>query len=131
MEPVFEDFKKTGEVFICTACGHRYPSRAATPFLTDAGRPQVFSAADLPEATRIFKSDERRRCCGWCRHFIVNPFNQRCGLSNRAVEATDLCARFEARADASASGAQPSGAEVADRLDALLRTRGPDADQRA
>ena len=96
-EPVYEDFKKTAETFVCSACGHRYPSRDKTPFVDADGRPRVFSDADKPVAAKVFKSDERRRSCAWCRYFIVNPFCQRCGLSNRLAEATDVCARFQAK----------------------------------
>jgi len=96
-EPVYEGFKKTGEVFICTLCGARYDSAEVTPFAKSGARPRVFTADDKPAALSIFSDDERRRCCCWCRHFVVNPFSQRCGLSNRETQATDLCARFEAK----------------------------------
>jgi len=94
-EPVYEGFKKTGEVFICTLCGARYASAAETPFARADARPKVFNDDDKPAALSVFSDDERQRCCGWCRHFVVNPFNQRCGLLNRETQATDLCARFE------------------------------------
>lgn len=94
-EPVYDGFRKTGELFVCTACGHRYDSREATPFLEVGQRPSLFTAADREAAPRVFKESERRRCCAYCSHRVVNPFGQRCGLSNREVEATDLCARFE------------------------------------
>ena len=123
-EPVYEDFKKVAETFVCSACGHRYPSREATPFVDADGRPRVFSDADKPAAVKIFKSDERRRSCAWCRHFIVNPFSQRCGLNNREVEATDVCARFSAKpdsqADSVAGGAGSANAAVS-RFDALFQ----------
>ncbi len=98
-EPVYEGFKKTGENFICTACGARYASAEETPFIHTDSRPHVFTAADKPHLPAIFSDDERRRCCGWCKHFVVNPFSQRCGLSNKETQATDLCVRFEKRAD--------------------------------
>ena len=94
-EPVYEGFRKTGERFICTACGHRYDSREATPFVADTRRPQIFTADDREAAPRIFSDSERRRCCAYCAHRVVNPFDQRCGLDNREVEATDLCEHFE------------------------------------
>ena len=99
-EPVYEDFKKTGEEVICTACGHRYTDMAAVPFTAAASKPQVFTEADKPYELDIFSDDERRKCCAWCAHFVVNPFNQRCGRTNREVEATDLCLAFEPQADA-------------------------------
>jgi hypothetical protein len=118
-EPVYEDFKKVSEAFVCTGCGHRYPTRAETPFVQADGRPRVFSEADRPAAVRVFRDSERRRCCGWCRHFVVNPFNQRCGLTNRVMEATDVCLRFAAKPDqAEEDGAAAN--DAAGRFNALF-----------
>ena len=121
-EPVYEDFKKVAETFVCTACGYRYPSREQTPFVDASGRPRVFSDADKPAAVKVFKSDERRRSCAWCRYFIVNPFSQRCGLNNREVEATDVCARFLAKPEQSANvRASDAATPSASRFDALFQ----------
>lgn len=98
-EPVYDGFKKTGEAFVCTACGARYASAEETPFIHADARPRVFTDADKPRLPSIFSDDERQRCCGWCKHFVVNPFSQRCGLSNKETQATDLCVRFEKKAD--------------------------------
>ncbi|MDD4102042.1 MAG: hypothetical protein PHU80_05350 [Kiritimatiellae bacterium] len=94
-EPVYEGFKKTGEVFICVLCGARYASADETPFAHADTRPKIFTENDKPALPAVFSDDERQRCCGWCLHFVVNPFNQRCGLNNRETQATDLCVRFE------------------------------------
>jgi len=96
-EPVYEGFKKCGEAYVCTGCGARYASAEETPFVQAARRPRVFTEADKPRALEIFSEDERRHSCGWCRHFVVNPFSQRCGLTNSETQATDLCVRFEKR----------------------------------
>ena len=94
-EPVYDGFKRIGETYICTACGTRYASAEETPFVHDSSRPSVFSDADKPRLPSIFSDDERQRSCGWCQHFVVNPFSQRCGLSNQVTQATDLCVRFK------------------------------------
>ncbi|MFZ4394866.1 MAG: hypothetical protein ACOYOU_04480 [Kiritimatiellia bacterium] len=126
MEPVYEDFKKIAEPFVCSACGYRYPSREKTPFLDAGGRPLVFSEADKPTAAKVFQSEERRRSCAWCRNFIVNPFYQRCGLNNRTVEATDICARFTAKAEQPAEAAKSSTSTASSsRFDALFHTDPP------
>ena len=93
-EPVFEGFKKTGERFICTACGHVYETEAAVPF-KQARKSTVFTDADRPERVRVFRDEERGGTCRLCRHYVVNPFTQRCGLHHREVEATDTCPDFE------------------------------------
>ena len=104
-EPVYDGFKKIGESYLCTACGRRYASAEATPFIHAASAPRVFSEADRPQRPSVFDDDERQRCCGWCSHFVVNPFSQRCGLTNKETQATDLCVRFEKKAVPAAGAA--------------------------
>ncbi|MDD2599105.1 MAG: hypothetical protein PHO37_07765 [Kiritimatiellae bacterium] len=106
-ETIYEGFKKIGTQYLCLACGKIYPSHAETPFLqaaeqpaifTDDDKPKpisIFTDDDKPELLSIFSDDERQKCCGWCVHFVVSPFAQRCGLTNSHTEATDLCLRFE------------------------------------
>ncbi len=98
-EPVYEGFKKTGEIVICTACGHEYDSGTDIPYRSKSKKPDVFSAADRPDKIRIFRDDELGRTCRLCRHFVINPFTQRCGLHNRIVQATDWCDDFAAKTD--------------------------------
>jgi len=43
----------------------------------------------------IFAEDEKGRNCRYCKHYVVNPFTQRCGLHGRTVEATDTCEDFQ------------------------------------
>ena len=106
-EPVYDGFKKTGEAFICTACGARYASAAETPFAHTASRPRVFTEADKPHMPSVFSDDERQRSCAWCKHFVVNPFSPRCGLANKETQATDLCVRFEKKEQKEDSPAEP------------------------
>jgi DNA-directed RNA polymerase subunit RPC12/RpoP len=119
-EAVYDGFRKTGECFVCTACGHRYASREATPFLEAAQGPALFTDADRETAPRLFRESERRRCCAYCAHRVVNPFGQRCGLDNREIESTDLCGRFERRTvTADADGPAPPD-QPADPLSRLF-----------
>ena len=99
-EPIYEGFKKVGTCFICTGCGFRYASEEETPFLEEKKGPSLFTEEDLPQKPSIFDESERRHCCSWCKHFVVNPFTQRCGLKNSYTEATDLCVRFERKDEA-------------------------------
>lgn len=93
-EPVFDGFKKTAERFVCAACGHVYPSEKDVPF--KAGKkPSIFGDDDAPKKVDIFKEDEKGRNCRYCKHYLVNPFTQRCGLHFKEVQATDCCADFE------------------------------------
>lgn len=93
-EPEYDGFVKKGEKIICAACGHRYASESEIPFRKKRA-PSIFTEADRLGKVEIFKSDEAGRNCRHCRHYVVNPFTQRCGLHNRIVQATDLCEQFE------------------------------------
>ncbi len=111
-EPVYDGFKKIGAAYVCTGCGLRFASADETPFVHSKQRPRVFHESDKPQALRVFDDDERQHSCGWCRHFVVNPFSQRCGLTNEETQATDLCVRFEKRDDQvqqQPAGKPPSG----------------------
>jgi len=52
--------------------------------------------------------------------FIVNPFSQRCGLGNREVQATDVCARFTAKPDPAADAGKNGAGDASSRFDALF-----------
>jgi hypothetical protein len=93
-EPLYEDFKKVGESFVCTACGKRFATAEETPFVGAQKKPSVFTEADKPDVVSIFSEDERQHCCAYCKNMVLNPFGQRCGVTNRFVEATDLCEHF-------------------------------------
>jgi hypothetical protein len=95
-EPVYEGFRKTGERLLCVSCGHEYASDADVPYKT-TDKPQVFTDADRSKVFRLFSSDEKGRNCRHCRHYVVNPFVQRCGLHQVEVQATDLCDDFSAK----------------------------------
>ncbi len=95
-EARYENFRKVGESIICTACGHVFDPADAPRPRTESGVPRLFTEADKPDPVQLFAADELGRCCRHCRHFVVNPFTQRCGLHNRVTQATDLCFDFEA-----------------------------------
>ena len=113
-EPVYEGFRKVGETLQCTSCGHEYASDAEVPY-TSASRPKVFSAADLPPRPTLFSGDEQGKNCRHCRHYVTNPFVQRCGLHQMEVQATDCCPDF---------AAQGKGEKEEDPLAKLLRGGG-------
>lgn len=95
-EPVYDGFKKIGVRLICSFCGHEYPDENAVPYKAKP-RVSVFSAEDRPRPVKIFADEDRGRNCRHCRHYVVNPFVQRCGLTLEEVEATAVCDQFVAR----------------------------------
>lgn len=93
-KPVFEGFRKVGERQQCAECGEAVgEEEAATAAVTR--KPAVFTEADRSVVPKVFDETEKERLCRHCRHYVVNPFRQWCGLHRREVEATDTCDRFE------------------------------------
>ena len=95
-EPVYDGLRKTGEKLSCFECGHRFADEDSVPFKR-ARRPSILDDDDAPSVSAVFSADERNRCCRHCRHYLVNPFTQRCAVHKREVTATDLCDRFALR----------------------------------
>jgi hypothetical protein len=92
-EPRYEGLRKTGETLKCAACGREYAGENEVPFKQKA-TPRVFNQSDAARRVSVFQESEKGRTCRYCRHYVVNPFTQRCGLSFKPVEATDSCGKF-------------------------------------
>ena len=96
-EIVYEGFKRAGEKLSCAACGRVFPDEAAVPFKAKKSVPG-FGLQDVPPPPKVFEEREVLetvgQLCRHCAHYVVNPFLQRCGRSNREVEATDTCNQF-------------------------------------
>ena len=90
----YDGFQKTGEVFVCVSCGFEYPSEAEVPYKARKTL-AIFGEADKAKTIEVFDDDEKRINCRYCRHYVVNPFIQRCGLHHREIVATDLCDDFD------------------------------------
>lgn len=96
-EAVYDGFKKTGEKFICMSCGHQYLSEDTVPFKQVRG-PSIFTENEKPSIPDIFAGKDLSNCRR-CRHYVVNPFVQRCSLHEKEVQATDVCDDFQAPED--------------------------------
>ncbi|MEI7881383.1 MAG: hypothetical protein WCI95_10975 [bacterium] len=92
--PKFDGFKKVGEALTCASCGHEYADEAEVPF-KQRRKPKVFDASDASPVIKVFDETEAERLCRHCKHYVVNPFVQRCGKHGKVVEATDTCRDFE------------------------------------
>jgi hypothetical protein len=93
-EPKYEGFTKVGERLTCFSCGHEYATEEEEPYKVRRA-PKVFDDSDTPKTIKVFKQHEADRLCRYCKHYVVNPFLQRCALRGKLVEATDTCERFE------------------------------------
>jgi hypothetical protein len=105
-EPHYEGFVKSGEDLYCISCGHQFAGEEDVPY-KNREAPRVFSGEDLPRKVEVFKGAEKGRNCRHCRHYVVNPFTQRCGLHHVEVEATDCCDQFEKKDEKPAGKDQP------------------------
>jgi DNA-directed RNA polymerase subunit RPC12/RpoP len=95
-EPLYEGLRKVGERLQCGDCGHVYADDEAIPYKDTAG-PRIFTAADRSPDVKVFEGDATGHNCRHCRHYVVNPFLQRCGLHHIEVQATDVCDDFAAK----------------------------------
>lgn len=92
--PKFDGFKKVGETLTCASCGHEYADETEVPF-KERRKPKVFDESDAPRVVKVFDESEAERLCRHCKHYVVNPFVQRCSKYKRVVDATDTCCDFE------------------------------------
>jgi hypothetical protein len=103
-DSVYDGFRKIGETHRCTLCGHVI--RAAGGGKSASGKSSMPKANPLWDAFAKDETDtgpalfdvatETSRLCRKCKHYVVNPFTQRCMLHDKEVEATDSCEQFEA-----------------------------------
>ena len=71
---------------------------AAPKIFSDDDRPavpKVFSEDEKGSAPKVFNESEKGRFYRYCKHYVVNPFVQRCALRGTEVQAADVCSRFE------------------------------------
>lgn len=94
--PEYDGFVRVGEKFICASCGHEFENEEDVPF-KEKKRITVFTADDTAKKVVVFSDDEKEKNCRHCKHYVVNPFTQRCGLHLKEVKATDICDDFEPR----------------------------------
>lgn len=93
-EPVYEGFKKTGEILSCSACGGRFSSESEVAFKSPVAAPKIFTEADRSKKVSVFAEGENKNLCRYCANYVVNPFMQFCSLHKKEVQATDSCSRF-------------------------------------
>jgi hypothetical protein len=95
-EPIYDGFKRVGEKFKCVSCGHVFEDKTQIPFKKKEGEQKIFKKEqDIPKPPKIFTGTENARLCRYCKHYVVNPFVQRCGLLQKEIEATDTCDKFK------------------------------------
>src|SRR6056297_3278160 len=79
----YEGFTEVGTVKTCAFCGYEFGEE----------EPE-YCGNEAPAWTR---DKTLKKICRRCRHYVLNPFAQKCGLTQQEVEATDSCGRFQPR----------------------------------
>ncbi|MFH1039069.1 MAG: hypothetical protein V1789_10435 [PVC group bacterium] len=79
----YDGFTPVGEVKTCAFCGREFGEE---------------EPASIEERAPGWTRDgELKKVCRRCRHYVINPFIQKCILRQKEVEATDTCADFRLR----------------------------------
>ena len=79
----YDGFTLVSEIDTCAFCGYKFGEEG----------PEV-----IEERSPGWVDDkELKKVCRHCRHYVINPFVQKCVLHQREIEATDTCAEFSLR----------------------------------
>ena len=76
----YDGFTLIGEMDICAFCGYEFGEEE--PEIIKERPPGWVNDKDL------------KKLCRHCRHYVINPFVQKCVLHDREVEATGTCRDF-------------------------------------
>lgn len=80
---IYDGFTEVGETVNCAFCGYEFGEEE--PEVIKERPPGWVDDKDL------------KKVCHRCRHYVINPFVQKCVLHQREVEALDTCAEFSLR----------------------------------
>jgi len=92
--PKYDGFTRIGESCACSSCGYKFEEEKDVPF-KDKEVIAVFSDEDRTVDSEVFEEGETQQLCRYCRHYVINPFTQWCGVHKKEVEATDTCKQFD------------------------------------
>ncbi|MDA3798125.1 MAG: hypothetical protein PF692_03485 [Kiritimatiellae bacterium] len=94
-EPIYEGFKKIGDAYFCMLCGFEYQEEALQDAKSDEKKNSFFTEDDLEKVPDLFAEEKDANSCWKCKNYIINAFQQKCGLTQRNVSAMDVCFSFE------------------------------------
>ncbi|MFC1643618.1 hypothetical protein ACFL1F_00880 [Chlamydiota bacterium] len=79
-EKVYQGFTPIGDRNICAFCNEEI----------DEDKVKIKKDDKL----EIFDEEKEKKVCRLCRHYVVNPWTQKCVLHKKYVEALDSCGDF-------------------------------------
>ncbi len=98
LKNILSGWQLAGSVLVCPLCGGELgspESGEAKSANAAANKLAALLGASAEAAPRLAQTEEYGRFCRNCRHFIVHPFECRCGLSGNAADPMKDCGNFE------------------------------------
>lgn len=100
---VMDGWTQIGEIFVCAACGAKLADiddKSAEDNAVPAKSPGLSALAgalgvEEAEKPTIELSEDEKRFCRDCAHFVSHPFLDRCSLLEKEVSPMDDCAEFK------------------------------------
>ena len=77
---IYQGLKYIGNQYTCGFCQYEF-SENEIPWAEE----KTLNVIDTTDTGHI---------CQYCKHYIINPFTQRCLIHQKDVNATDSCAQF-------------------------------------
>lgn len=98
-ESVMDGWTKVGDILSCASCSAKIVDIEEDKKKEDSQQNSSMALADLlgmekEEKLSIEASEEEKRFCRDCAHFISHPFLDRCSLHETDVNPMEDCAEF-------------------------------------
>lgn len=99
---ILSGWKVTGTVLVCPLCGGELgtPEKPGGNSSRAAGAEKLaalLGEVDTGPEFHLEKTEEYGRFCRNCRHFIIHPFQSRCGRTGQDADPMGECGQFELR----------------------------------
>jgi DNA-directed RNA polymerase subunit RPC12/RpoP len=99
-ESVMDGWTKLGDILACASCSTKIADIEESQKETAPSKSSSSALADLlgiekEQKLSIEASEEEKRFCRDCVHFISHPFLDRCSLHDTDVNPMEDCAEFE------------------------------------
>ena len=100
---VMDGWTKIGDIFVCAACGAKLQdieekqTETSDTHKKSSGLSALAGALGVKETekTTLDLSEDEKRFCRDCAHFISHPFLDRCSLLGKDVAPMDDCDKFK------------------------------------
>jgi DNA-directed RNA polymerase subunit RPC12/RpoP len=101
-----DGWTKKGDILVCASCGAKLAdlSESGASVAQNSDSPALSSLAEALGVDEMRKptlkvTDDEKRFCRDCAHFISHPFLNRCSLFGKEVAPMDDCGEFKAKTE--------------------------------